>query len=106
MRCQDRLALGYPFTDERVGGAGCLWRGSPPSVHGDAWRGNGSRSVTGLIREDPMSVLMTMHVKADGAKIEQEESSEMNAILDKAKQQGLISHHFYSAGDEVLVVDE
>ena len=53
-----------------------------------------------------MSVLMTMHIKADAAKIEQEDSSAMNALLDKAKQQGLISHHFYAKGDEVMVVDE
>ena len=53
-----------------------------------------------------MSVLMTMLVKADGAKIEQEDPSAMNAILAKAKQQGLISHHFYGRGDEVLIVDE
>jgi heme-degrading monooxygenase HmoA len=53
-----------------------------------------------------MSVLMTMQIKADGARIEQEDASAMNAILDKAKQQGLISHHFYAKGDEVLVVDE
>lgn len=53
-----------------------------------------------------MSVLMTMLVKADGAKIEQEDPSAMTAILAKAKQQGLISHHFYGKGDEVLIVDE
>ena len=53
-----------------------------------------------------MSVLMTMLVKADGAKIEREDPSAMNAILAKAKQQGLISHHFYGKGDEVLIVDE
>ena len=53
-----------------------------------------------------MSVLMTMHVKADGAKVEQEDTSAMNAVLDKAKQHGLIAHHFYAKGDEVLVVDE
>src|SRR3954452_22119955 len=54
-----------------------------------------------------MSVLMTMQIRAEAAKLEQQDTAEMNAIVDKAKEQGLISHHFYAKGDnDVMVVDE
>jgi hypothetical protein len=56
-----------------------------------------------------MSVLMTLRVKADVAALEQRAGANpagMQAILEKAKPHGLISHRFYGAGDEVLVVDE
>jgi heme-degrading monooxygenase HmoA len=53
-----------------------------------------------------MSVLMTLRVNGDGAKVEQEDSKMMSDIADKAKTFGLISHHFYGGDNEILVVDE
>jgi hypothetical protein len=53
-----------------------------------------------------MSVLMTMRVSADANKIEHEDHKLLEDITTKAKNFGLISHHFYGSKDEVLVVDE
>ncbi len=53
-----------------------------------------------------MSVLMTMRVRADGKSVENEDKSLMMSILERGKQHGVISHHFYATDDEVLVVDE
>ena len=53
-----------------------------------------------------MSVLMTMRMKADADKVENQDRSTLTAVMDKAKQHGLISHHFYAQDDEVMIVDE
>jgi heme-degrading monooxygenase HmoA len=56
-----------------------------------------------------MSVLMTLRVKANVQALEERAAANpagMQAILEQAKPHGLISHRFYGAGDEVLVVDE
>lgn len=56
-----------------------------------------------------MSVLMTLRVKANGQTIEERAAANpagMQAIVEKAKAHGLISHRFYGTADEVLVVDE
>jgi heme-degrading monooxygenase HmoA len=53
-----------------------------------------------------MSVLMTLQTKADATKLEHESRALMQGLMAKAKQHGVISHHFYGTKDEVLVVDE
>ena len=56
-----------------------------------------------------MSVLMTLRVSANGAKLTdyaQSHADELQGIIEKAKNRGVISHRFYASGDEVLVVDE
>ena len=57
-----------------------------------------------------MSVLMTLTVDADPAKLEEIGASDpdrMTAILDQAKEHGLIAHRFYGSDDgRVMVVDE
>jgi hypothetical protein len=57
-----------------------------------------------------MSVLMTMSIKGDPKKLEQQTASDpdgIRAILDSAKSHGLIAHRFYgSDDDQIMVVDE
>ena len=56
-----------------------------------------------------MTVLMTLRVPADGAKLTeyaQANQEELQGIIEKAKGHGVISHRFYASSDEVLVVDE
>ena len=56
-----------------------------------------------------MSVLMTLRVPADGAKLMEfveAQPDALSAILAKARTQGVISHRFYAAGNEILVLDE
>jgi heme-degrading monooxygenase HmoA len=56
-----------------------------------------------------MSVLMTLRVTGDVAKLERlgaEDPSLFSGIIERAKERGLISHRFWTSGDEVLVVDE
>ncbi len=53
-----------------------------------------------------MSVLMTMRVKGDPTKLEAAERDVVRGVVEKAKQHGLIAHHFFGTDDEVLVVDE
>jgi heme-degrading monooxygenase HmoA len=56
-----------------------------------------------------MSVLMTLRVKGDAATLESRAAANpagLQAILEKAKPHGLISHRFYGNADEILVVDE
>ena len=56
-----------------------------------------------------MSVLMTLRVRGDAQALEARAAANpggLQAILEKAKPHGLISHHFYASGDELLVVDE
>lgn len=57
-----------------------------------------------------MSVLMTLWIQADPAKLEQyasEHQDQMREIADRAKAEGCQSHAFYgSENGQVLVVDE
>ena len=56
-----------------------------------------------------MSVLMTMVLDGDGAKLEQfaaENPDRIKAIRDHAVEHGLIGHRVYATGDQIMVVDE
>ena len=53
-----------------------------------------------------MSVLMTLRVSGDPKAVETTAPDVMQTVVDRAKEHGLISHHFYGADDEILVVDE
>jgi heme-degrading monooxygenase HmoA len=56
-----------------------------------------------------MGVLMTLRVRGNAKALEERAAANpagMQAILEKAKPHGLISHRFYASGDELLVVDE
>ena len=57
-----------------------------------------------------MSVIVTVSVSADGAKLEEWADANrdtMTAISDKAKGHGCIAHRFYSDGNgNVMVLDE
>jgi len=56
-----------------------------------------------------MSVLITLRVRGNGQALEERAAANpaaMQAILEKAKPHGLISHRFYGSSDELLVVDE
>ena len=57
-----------------------------------------------------MSVIVTVSVKADGAKLEEWAAANrdtLTAIVDQAKQHGCIAHRFYSDGSgNVMVLDE
>ena len=51
-----------------------------------------------------MSILMTLRVAAD--RIEATGPEVLQKVIDRAKEYGAISHHFYGSEKEVLVVDE
>lgn len=53
-----------------------------------------------------MSVLMTLRVSGDPKAIEATAPDVLETVIDRAKQNGLISHHFYGTDKELLVVDE
>jgi hypothetical protein len=57
-----------------------------------------------------MSVLMILRLDADPAKLEEvagKDPDRMKAILDEAKDRGLIAHRFYGTGTgKVVVVDQ
>lgn len=57
-----------------------------------------------------MSVLMSLRVKGDPAKLEEiarETPTKLQAIAERAKAGGCISHRFYGSDDgEFMVVDE
>jgi heme-degrading monooxygenase HmoA len=56
-----------------------------------------------------MSVLMTLRVEGDGSaaeKLAAEDPTIFVNVVAKAKERGLISHHFYASDREILVVDE
>ena len=53
-----------------------------------------------------MSVLMTLRVSGDPKAIESTAPEVMQTVVGRAKDYGLISHHFYGTDDEILVVDE
>lgn len=56
-----------------------------------------------------MNVIMTLRVEGDGAaaeKLAAEDPLKFPSVVAKAKERGLISHHFYASDREILVVDE
>jgi hypothetical protein len=56
-----------------------------------------------------MSVLLTFRVSGDPDKLEQlagEKGDVLRAIADRAKEHGLISHRFYGADGQIMVLDE
>jgi quinol monooxygenase YgiN len=56
-----------------------------------------------------MSVIMTLWGRGDPEKLEQyaaEHKDDMQAILDRAKEHGLIAHRFYGTDGQIMVVDE
>jgi quinol monooxygenase YgiN len=56
-----------------------------------------------------MSVIMTLRVSGDPAKLEQfaaENEGMIAGIAERAKAQGLIAHRFYGSEGEIMVVDE
>jgi heme-degrading monooxygenase HmoA len=53
-----------------------------------------------------MTVLMTLKVAGDATKLEAEDRSMFETVVERAKTHGVISHHFYATDDEILVVDE
>lgn len=56
-----------------------------------------------------MSVIVTIHVKADGDKLEQWAAANqdtLKGIAAKAEAQGMIAHRFYADGNGVMVLDE
>ena len=56
-----------------------------------------------------MSVIMTLWTRGDPAKLEQfasENREQMQAILERAKEHGLLAHRFYGSEGQLMVVDE
>jgi quinol monooxygenase YgiN len=56
-----------------------------------------------------MSVIMTMRVTGDPAKLEAlaaERHDELIGITERAKEAGVIAHRFYGSEGKVMVVDE
>ena len=53
-----------------------------------------------------MSVLMTLRVSGDPKAVEATDPDVLKTIIDRAKEYGVISHHFYGTDNEILVVDE
>lgn len=56
-----------------------------------------------------MSVIMTLRVSGDPAKLEQlaaENEGMIAGISERAKGHGLIAHRFYGSDGEIMVVDE
>ena len=57
-----------------------------------------------------MSVLMTLSMKGDPAKLEEHAAGDpdgMQAIVESAKGHGLIAHRFYGSEDgQIMVLDE
>jgi heme-degrading monooxygenase HmoA len=56
-----------------------------------------------------MSVIMTLRVKGDAAKLERlasENGETLRGISERGKAAGVIAHRFYGSGDEIMVVDE
>ena len=56
-----------------------------------------------------MSVIVTLRVSGDPAKLEQlasENEGMIAGIAERAKAQGLIAHRFYGSENEIMVVDE
>lgn len=56
-----------------------------------------------------MSVLMTMRMRGDAKRLEevaQRDPDQLREIVEDASRHGLISHHFWATGEDLMVVDE
>jgi quinol monooxygenase YgiN len=56
-----------------------------------------------------MSVIMTMLVKGDPARLEEYAAANQDhvrGIAERAKERGVIAHRFYGQGDTIMVIDE
>jgi heme-degrading monooxygenase HmoA len=56
-----------------------------------------------------MSVLVTLRIKGDPTKLERfvaENPGRLESTAETGKRHGVISHHFYGNGSEIIVVDE
>ena len=56
-----------------------------------------------------MSVIMTLWGRGDPEKMEEYAAGhkeEMQAILERAKENGLIAHRFYGTDGQIMVIDE
>ena len=56
-----------------------------------------------------MSVIVTLNFEGDPAQMEAQAAAEpdrIRAIVDQAKEHGLIAHRFYGSDGRILVVDE
>jgi quinol monooxygenase YgiN len=53
-----------------------------------------------------MSVLITLRVTGDPKAVESADQAMLDTVVERAKEHGLISHHFFGNDNEVLVVDE
>ena len=56
-----------------------------------------------------MSVIMTLWGRGDPERLEEYAAGhkdEMQAILERAKEHGLIAHRFYGTDGQIMVVDE
>lgn len=56
-----------------------------------------------------MSVIMTMHLQGDPAKLEQlaqQNPDAIRAISKRAEERGLIAHRFYGTDGQIMVADE
>jgi hypothetical protein len=56
-----------------------------------------------------MSVIMTLYIQGDPAKLESiaaDDPGRLQAVAEKAKEHGVIAHRFYGSGNQILVVDE
>jgi quinol monooxygenase YgiN len=56
-----------------------------------------------------MSVIMTMQVKADPARMEEYVASNgelLTEVAETGKRHGVIAHRFYTNGDTIMVLDE
>jgi hypothetical protein len=56
--------------------------------------------------EGAVSVLMTLRVSGDPKAVEATPPEVLKTITDRAKEHGVISHHFYGTDNEIFVVDE
>ena len=56
-----------------------------------------------------MSMIMTLWTPGDPEKLEQyasENKEQLQSILERAKEHGLIAHRFYGTDGQIMVVDE
>ncbi len=56
-----------------------------------------------------MSVIMTLLIQGDPKKMEEYAAAnkdQMDAIVSKAKEQGIIAHRFYGSEGQIMVIDE
>jgi hypothetical protein len=49
---------------------------------------------------------MTLRVHGNTKSVENEDKALLRSVVERGKEHGVISHHFYGSGDEILVIDE